>query len=314
MTDLSAILQHAKEAAHVAGPLIRKAWAAGSRSAIEATKVSAVDLVTETDQQCEAAILATLKANYPDAEYIGEETVGSGKYALTDKPTWIIDPIDGTTNFVHRIPLCAVLVSYAEKGQVLVGVIYDPIGNETFYASKGGGAFLDSVTCGGDKIPIRTSGTSELAQSVINFEVGYRRGPEYANWLGNRFGSLVVNKVRGVRAMGAAGPALAYVACGRLDATFEQGSWEMNCGPKIWDFSGASLVVQEAGGSCIDAKSGGSFDVMGRSFFAASSKVLADSLWTALNESNPPELIELGGPDGSASKSKDVRVAKSPAK
>jgi fructose-1,6-bisphosphatase/inositol monophosphatase family enzyme len=167
------VLALAKTAALAAGAVIRKAWS--GTSAIRDTKSNATDLVTETDQQCEDIIVKLIRAKFPQHDIIGEETTGAGQYQLTSAPTWTIDPIDGTTNFVHRIPQSCVIIAFVHEKEVLVGVTYDPMADELYWATKGGGAFMKSPRYEG---PISVSNTTAISQAVVGVEVGYARDPQ----------------------------------------------------------------------------------------------------------------------------------------
>eukprot|EP00928_Gymnodinium_smaydae_P033988 TRINITY_DN24193_c0_g1_i2.p1 TRINITY_DN24193_c0_g1~~TRINITY_DN24193_c0_g1_i2.p1 ORF type:complete len:233 (+),score=40.96 TRINITY_DN24193_c0_g1_i2:204-902(+) len=196
-----------------------------------------------------------------------------------------IDPIDGTTNFVHRLPYSCVIVAFLHKKEVQVGVVYDPMGDELFWAQRGRGAFLASPRFTG---PIRVSGTTSLARAVVSMDPGYGRDVAAVRRFGNAQAALLVRGVRNIRVFGSTGLNMAYVACGRLDAGFEEGSWESNLGPKIWDFAAGRLLVEEAGGVTRDLTgnlpTGEPLDVMQRSFFCAASVSLANELFCALND------------------------------
>ena len=281
--DLEEILGVAKEAVLLAGVEIRKCMLGATSAAdvVAATKSNAVDLVTETDQKCEDLVMRLLRTKYPQHETIGEESMGAdGKYVLTEKPTWTIDPIDGTTNFVHRLPMTCVLVSFLVNKEPVVGVIYEPMGNEMFWAIKGQGAFMKDRD--GNTRPIRVSGTTSLQKSVVSMDAGYGRDEVAVRKYTSVQSALLLKRVRHVRVFGCCGLTMAYVACGRLDAGFEEGSWELNCGPKIWDFSPGKLIIQEAGGVTRDLTGRKSkeneLDLMQRSVFMAASPELANEI------------------------------------
>jgi len=277
--DYEAILDVAKEAAQLAGSVIREAMLT-PKSEIFA-KSSSVDLVTETDKKCEELVTNLLKSKYPGHKIIGEEGMGAdGKYMLTNDPTWTIDPIDGTTNFVHRLSLCCVLISFIVEKCPVVSVTYDPMSDEIFWAMKGNGAFM--MNCHGITHPIYVSGTTSIQNAVISMDAGYGRGEEEVKKYTSVQSAILLKHVRHIRVFGSCGLTMAYVACGRLDAGFEEGSWESNCGPKIWDFSAGKLLVEEAGGVTRDVTGRESkekdLDLMERSVFMASSPELAEEL------------------------------------
>lgn len=292
--NLDRILQVAQEAARLAGKVIREANQNASTGAIE-TKSSSTDLVTETDQKCEALITEHLVKNFPDHKIIGEETSGSDKYKLTEAPTWTIDPIDGTTNFVHQLKLSCVLLSWIVEKQVQVAVTYDPYADELFYAVKGRGAFLQTQNDNGTKqeTQLKVSGTTSITKAVISMDPGYGREKAAAENFCSLQAEIIGMGVRNIRVFGTTGLNMAYVASGRLDAAFEQGSWENGLGPKIWDFAPGKLLIEEAGGitrdiECDDllGESNQGLDVMKRSFFCAASKELGNELLQVIARSN----------------------------
>ena len=208
-----------------------------------------MDLVTETDKECESIIKEMLRSSYPDHAFIGEEeacALGSTP-ALTDKETWMVDPVDGTTNFVHRFPFSCVSIGLSINKEIVVGVVYNPILEEMFHAVRGGGAFLNGS-------PIHCSDTLELKNAVFATEIGTKRDDEFLNACFVRIQALIKH-CRSMRACGSCALNLCSVAMGRLDAYYEIGLG----GP--WDLAGASLILQEAGGSVLDP-SGKPFNVM----------------------------------------------------
>jgi len=289
--DLSEVLELSKHAVLEAGKIVSRAWGPGTgRSTVEATKSGTADLVTVTDQQCEEIISRLIKERFPSHVIIGEETVGD-TYSLTNEPTWTIDPVDGTTNFVHRWPWTAILISFIVDKEVLVAVTYDAISDELYWATKGGGSFLKSPRYEG---PIQTSGTQSIDKSVVIMEVGYRRDPLTVSQTSHCLAGLMQKNVRSVRMAGSCGLNIAAVASGKIDAYFEEGSWELNSGTKIWDFAGGKLLVEEAGGVIMDP-SGAPFDLMGRNVFVAASAALADELREVLQEAKAKAEAETGG-------------------
>jgi fructose-1,6-bisphosphatase/inositol monophosphatase family enzyme len=162
--DLDNVLAVAKAAVSKAAPVVRAAWAGGvGRSSIEHTKANATDLVTHTDKQVEAMIIAEIRTSFPNHCIIGEETSGAS-YDLTNEPTWTIDPIDGTTNFVHRFPWTCILISFIVNKEVKVAVTLDPVHQDLFWAVKGRGSWMKNAEFEGQ---IRTSGTTKVAESVV---------------------------------------------------------------------------------------------------------------------------------------------------
>jgi len=191
------------------------------------------DPVTETDREVEAFVFNTIRSKYSDHVLIGEES-STGSVALTDAPTWICDPIDGTANFVHRFPFCCVSIAFARNGQIQLGVVYNPILNEMFYASRGGGAFLNDTA-------INVSNVSRLHDAAVATEFGSNRdSPKVESMLEN-LRAVLQQEAQAVRSLGSAALNMCYVAAGRLDLYYEYG-------PFIWDVAAASCIVEESGG------------------------------------------------------------------
>lgn len=247
----SVYLQTAIEAAKAAGSVIFKALSQPKSIEHKGT----VDLVTETDKECEKLILEIIKNKFPTHQFIGEETSADkdSPIPLTDSPTWMCDPLDGTTNFVHQYPSCCVSLALWIDRQPVVGVVYNPVMDELFAAERGKGAFKN-----GEKI--QTSGTNMLSNAVFATELGVVRDPEVIDAICQRISSLALN-TRSIRCGGSIAIDLCNVACGRLDFCFEIGFG--GC----WDVAAGALIVQEAGGSVSDP-SGKPFHVLSRRILA----------------------------------------------
>lgn len=259
----------AVEAAEKAGEIIRKGFYQSKNVEHKGT----VDLVTETDKACEDLIFNHLKRCYPDHKFIGEETSSAfGTSDLTDDPTWIVDPLDGTTNFVHGFPFVCVSIGLTIGKVPTVGVVYNPIINEMFTAIRGQGAFLNGA-------PIKASSQDELVKSLLATEVGTKRDKLTVDGTTNRVNSLLF-KVRSLRMSGSCALNLCGVACGRLDIFYELGFG----GP--WDVAAGVLIVNEAGGLVFDP-SGTDFDIMSRRV-AASNALLREKFVDALVEAGLP--------------------------
>lgn len=303
--NLDDILRVAKEAAQLAGAEIRQA--VGDARTTTTMKSDTTDLVTETDQRCEHIVMETIRRYYPQHAIIGEESSGADcQYSLTaTTPTWTVDPIDGTTNFVHGLALTCVLIGFLMDGQPVVGVTYDPMADEWFWAVKGQGAYGQSpsvVRTGGPEgvRRLRVSGTGDLTRAVVSLDAGYGRHVAAVDRYLRLQRALLLQRVRHVRVLGCCGLTLAYVAAGRLDACCEQGSWNDHTGPKIWDLAPGALIVQEAGGVTRDLTTRETavdktrpMDLLQRSLFAAASPQLADTLvetiLSASNTNDEPE-------------------------
>jgi myo-inositol-1(or 4)-monophosphatase len=209
------------------------------------------DLVSYVDRGAEQMIVKELQIHFP-AGFIVEENSECGKQDYN----WIVDPLDGTTNFVHGIPCYAVSIALEYKGEVVLGVVYEINRDECFYAFKGGGSYLNSKS-------IRVSKTGFLKDSLIatgfpvyNFS---RMGP-YLESLEN-----LMKNTHGIRRIGSVATDLCYLACGRVDAFFE---YNLNA----WDIAAGALIVKEAGGTVSDFKGGQNW-LFGKEIIATNSKI-----------------------------------------
>jgi len=223
----------AVKAARRAGQIINRA-----SLDIEQIKVSVkqqADFVTEVDRLAEEAIIDILREAYPEHSILAEESGTSGDSQAEYQ--WIIDPLDGTTNFIHGFPQYAVSIALAHRGVLSHAVVYDTSRNELFTASKGGGAFLNEKR-------IRVSKRTRLEESLIGTGFPYRSFEHIDAYLAI-FRELA-QKTAGMRRPGAASLDLAYVATGRLD-----GFWEFGLSP--WDMAAGALLITEAGGLVGDA-------------------------------------------------------------
>lgn len=231
----------AEEAARAAGRIIAEAAGDGlapprlppsleGGSAIR--RKGAVDLVTRIDLACEEAIRGVLQRHTPEIPILGEE--GGG--AVGARTRWIVDPLDGTTNFVHGFPAYAVSIGLQVDGVLEAACIFDPLRQHAYTAERGQGAF-----CGGRRL--RVSETAKLSDALLLTGFAYDRRERAAFYL--RFVKLFLEKGRGLRRAGAAALDLAHVACGRAD-----GFWEFGLSP--WDVAAGTLLVEEAGGRVTD--------------------------------------------------------------
>ena len=212
-----------------------------------------VDLVTRADIEAEHLIKERLQRSFPHVEIMGEET--SPDLALEGE-LWLVDPLDGTTNFLHGYPAYSVSIALAREGRVEAGAVFAPALGEMFAARRGEGAFLNQD-------PIAVSRVGELAGSLLATGFACQRRPG-----GTRnipYFSHLLDRTHGIRRAGSAALDLCYTAAGRID-----GYWEFNLGP--WDVAAGSLLVEEAGGTVTDFEGGSSF-LSGRSIVAANSRL-----------------------------------------
>jgi len=229
--ELRSLLQAASRAALTAGSIIRELYEKPHTIQMKGE----IDLVTEADLASETAIIASLNEDAPDIEVMAEESF-TGKLEKAKGAIWVIDPLDGTTNFAHGVPFFAVSIAVLKDGHPLIGVIYCPMQNELFCASSGGGAWMNTRR-------IHVTETEFPIQALIATGFPYN--------IHERLDTViyqvqnVLPKVRDIRRCGAAAVDLAYVSCGRLD-----GFWEMDLKP--WDTAAGWLLVSEAGGKITD--------------------------------------------------------------
>lgn len=224
------MLNIAVRAARNAGDIIQRS--SENVGQLTVNKKSKNDFVSEVDRTAEREIIQVIKYAYPDHSIIAEE---SGEHKGNDY-TWIIDPLDGTTNYLHGYPQYAVSIALKHKGKTEVGVVYDPLRDELFTAEKGGGAMLNNRR-------IRVTKQTELSTALIGTGFPFKY-PQHLDAYLSMFKTLTP-KTAGIRRAGSAALDLAYLAAGRLD-----GFWEI--GLKEWDMAAGILLVQEAGGVVTD--------------------------------------------------------------
>ena len=224
----------AVDAARAAGRLLRDELSGARRIAYKGTPTN---LVTEMDQRAEALILERLRGAFPDDGILAEEL---GAAAGRSERRWLVDPLDGTTNYAHGLPIFGVSIALETARRLMLGVVYDPSRDEMFVGERGGGATLNDA-------PIKVSAAPSLGASLLvtGFPYNIRETrdtnlPEYAAF------SL---RARAVRRLGSAAIDLAYVACGRFDAY-----WELRLG--AWDVAAGAVLVEEAGGRVSDLDGG----------------------------------------------------------
>lgn len=231
--DLHKITQDLIECAKTVGEFIRTERKTFSYSNVEIKGLN--DLVSYVDKTSEKLLVDKLSEIFPDAGFIVEENTKSE----TKEYNWIVDPLDGTTNFIHGIPCYAISIALEHKGEIIIGVVYEVAQDECFWAFKNGGAYLN-----GNKIHV--SDRKTLSESLIatGFPIyNFSRLDSFISTL-----TYLMKNTHGIRRIGAAAADLCYLACGRVDAFFE---YNLNA----WDVAAGALIVKEAGGTVSDFKS-----------------------------------------------------------
>ena len=228
-STLHPMLNVAIRAARAAGAIINRA--ALDVEAVRISQKQVNDFVTEVDHASEEAIIDTLLTAYPNHGIHAEESGRTRGNPRSDH-TWIIDPLDGTTNFIHGFPVYCVSIALSIKGRVEQAVVYDPSRNDLFTATRGRGAYMNDRR-------IRVSKRTRLPESLISTGFPFRKGDDFPTYL--KMMGDVMQRTAGLRRPGAAALDLAYVAAGFTDGFFETGL-------KPWDVAAGSLLVTEAGG------------------------------------------------------------------
>ncbi|NUN60345.1 MAG: inositol monophosphatase [Burkholderiaceae bacterium] len=228
-TNLHPMLNVAIKAARAAGAIINRA--ALDVESVRISQKQINDFVTEVDHASEKVIIETLLTAYPGHGILAEES-GSQHGAKDSEFVWIIDPLDGTTNFIHGFPVYCVSIALAVRGKIEQAVIYDPSRNDLFTSTKGRGAYLNERR-------IRVSKRTQLKECLVSTGFPFRPGDNFKNYLAMM--GDVMQRTAGLRRPGAAALDLAYVAAGYTDGFFETGL-------SIWDVAAGSLLVTEAGG------------------------------------------------------------------
>ncbi len=251
------MLNTAVKAARRAGNIINRATR--NLDIVVAREKAANDYVSEVDHEAEQAIIRTLREAYPDHSILAEESGASGK----SEYQWIVDPLDGTTNFLHGFPQYAVSIALAHRGILTQAVVYDPSRNDLFTATRGRGAHLNDTR-------LRVSKRDQLRTSLIGTGFPFRSHEHIDAYTGML--RDMMKRTAGVRRPGAASLDLAYVAAGRLD-----GFWELGLGK--WDMAAGALLVIEAGGLVGDLTGDENYMQSGN-IVAAAPKVFVELLKT----------------------------------
>lgn len=252
------MLTNAVKAARQAAAIINRASL--DLGAIKVRSKTYNDFVSEVDHAAEAAIIATLRDAYPTHSFLGEE---SGEQGEDAENVWIIDPLDGTTNFLHGFPQYCISIALQQQGQITQAVVYDPNRNDLFTATRGRGAFLNDRR-------IRVSTRTRLQESIIGTGFPFRDFAHLDTYMG--MFKEMVKKTSGIRRPGSAALDLAYVAAGWFD-----GFWEI--GLSKWDIAAGALLVHEAGGLVGDFEGNEGWLESGN-IVAANPKVFAQMLQT----------------------------------
>jgi myo-inositol-1(or 4)-monophosphatase len=217
--------QFAIRTAQAAGRILMRGLGSGMR--VE-HKARVIDLVTEFDRRSDRYILGRIRKAYPGHRILSEE---SGRIGAGDEPIWLVDPLDGTTNFAHGLPIFSISIALRREGRTVLGVVYDPTRKECFWGERGKGAYRGTAR-------LRVSETAELADSLLVTGFSYDAWTNPDNNL-NHFGDFS-RRCQGVRRLGSAALDLCYLAAGRFD-----GYWEMRLAP--WDVAAGGLIAEEAG-------------------------------------------------------------------
>lgn len=256
--DLQKILEQTAELTKKTGGFIRDEGRNFDRSNIE--KKGFNDLVSYVDKQAEEQLVKGLKEIFPEAGFITEEGTAGEK---GEDYKWIIDPLDGTTNFLHALPVYSSSVALMHKEELILGVVYEINRDECFYARKGGKAY-----CNGEEIrvsPVKKLGDSLLATGFPYYD--FEQMQDYLNIM-----SEFMKSSHGLRRLGSAAVDLVYVACGRFEGFYE---YNLNS----YDLAGGAIIVQQAGGKVTDFKGGTDF-VFGRELIASNGHVHEEMLKT----------------------------------
>jgi myo-inositol-1(or 4)-monophosphatase len=239
--------EEVKELVKGVGEYIRNERIGFNSSLVEHKDVH--DMVSYVDKTSEEKLIAGLQKILPGSSFLGEES--GDRQNNSSEYKWIIDPLDGTTNFIHNIPHYCISIGLQHNGLTIAGWVYEICNNELFWAKQGEGAFLN-------KEKISVTQTSELHQSLMGTGFPVREYPKLNEYL--QLQKWAIENTRGIRRLGTAAYDLCMVACGRLDGFYEPGL-------SAWDVCGGALIVQEAGGVVTDFKGGDDF-LMGKEILA----------------------------------------------
>ncbi len=259
--ELELMLRLAREA----GELLRE----GFGTAMQVEHKGPVDLVTEFDRRSEALILEGIRREYPSDGILSEE---SGSNGVRGERTWIVDPLDGTTNFAHGIPVFSVTMAVSDDRGMHSGLVYDPLRQETFWAERGAGAFLDERR-------LRVSHVDDLRRSLLVTGFPYDIATSRFNNL-DHYANFAI-RCQGVRRLGSAALDLAYLAAGRFE-----GYWDLQL--SAWDVAAGALLIQEAGGRVTNIHGGEDFLRQDLSLLATNGRLHAAMLEVLQMGAVPP--------------------------
>lgn len=223
------------------------------------SKAGAADMFSEADLRAEATVKEALMAFRPDYGFLGEE--GGLQKGNDPEHVWIVDPLDGTTNFLTGSPLFAVNIALAKNGHVIAGVTLVPVLDELFWAEEGAGAWLNDQR-------IHVSNRATLMESVLGVGIPFATKPDHDQFLAEM--QRLTNRISGIRRLGAGAIDMAWVACGRHDAYWEQAV-------SAWDMAAGAVIVREAGGVVTDTL-GGPLDLMGGTVLACTKPIQGELL------------------------------------
>lgn len=232
----SDFLQTAVNASRIAGEVILKNLGKLSKGDIDTKQGS--DFVTRVDKEAEDIIIRIIKSSYPGHSILAEESMDDN--LSSSEYRWIIDPLDGTTNFIHGFPVFAVSIALEHKGEVIAGVVYDPLRKESFTGLKGYGAYMNCT-------PLKQIAADDLGSSLIATGFPFKNKEHIDNYL--KLFKSIFCKTSGIRRAGSAAIDLSYVAAGRCDGFFEIGLMP-------WDIAAGTLMIKETGGIVTDFSGG----------------------------------------------------------
>ncbi|XP_060843036.1 uncharacterized protein LOC132923201 [Rhopalosiphum padi] len=212
------------------------------------TKKNDKDFVTQYDKLIEKTIINNIFQLYPNHKFIAEESAAN--HILTEEPTWILDPIDGTTNFIQGFPFCCISLALVVENEIIIGIVYNPIINQLFTAQKGKGAYLNNEK-------IQVSSTEDLNNAMLGHDF-------YSTT------KIDIRKFRGLRSLGSAAIALCYLAMGAVDICYYK---KLKC----WDVAAGILIIQEARGCVLDSTGGEYKNIMDADILAACTRKLANN-------------------------------------